>query len=69
MDRSFIGLFKGYLKNRVYNPNPNSLDSLKAKIETEFKRINTEMLKSVFYEISKRLDLIRSLKGGHLEEI
>jgi hypothetical protein len=57
----------GYLKDRVYNPMPDSIDSLKANIEREFKNITKGMLKSVFDDFEKRLDLVRSLKGGHVE--
>jgi hypothetical protein len=58
----------GYLKDRVYDPMPESLDSLKSNIEREFKKISKDMLKSVFCEFSKRLDKIQTLKGAHVEE-
>ena len=39
----------GYLKERVYEPNPNSLEALKSNIERECKKkISKEMLKSPF---------------------
>ena len=58
----------GYLKDRVYDPMPEPLDSLKSNIEREFKKISKDMLKPLFCEFSKRLDKIQTLKGAHVEE-
>lgn len=58
----------GYLKARVYNPIPDSIDTLKINIEREFKKISKEKLKSVFDDFYKRLDLLESRNGAHVED-
>lgn len=58
----------GYLKGRVYNPLPKTLNDLKVNIEREIKNINKEMLKKVFVNFEKRCKLIISAEGGHIEE-
>ena len=57
----------GYLKARVYNPLPKTLDELKANIEREIKKINKETLKNVFSNLKKRCNLVIENKGGHFE--
>jgi hypothetical protein len=58
----------GYLKDRVYNPMPKTVDELKANIKREFKKITEQMLKSTFSNFLKRLETIKELDGGHIEE-
>jgi hypothetical protein len=58
----------GYLQDRVYKPMPQSLDELKANITREFKKIPKEILKSVFENFLKRMDLVKEKNGGHIEE-
>ena len=58
----------GYLKSKVYNPLPNSLDELKMNIEREIKNISKEELKRVFMNFEKRCDFLIQAKGGHIEE-
>lgn len=58
----------GYLKDRVYNPLPYSLDELKANILREIEKIDKNDLYKVFVNFEKRLDLIISAKGGHIED-
>ena len=57
----------GYLKARVYNPLPETLEDLKVNIEREVKNIKQEMLKSTFLDFEKRCKLILSVEGGHIE--
>ena len=57
----------GYLKARVYNPLPETLEDLKVNIEREVKNIKQEMLKSTFLDFEKRCNLILSAEGGHIE--
>jgi AraC-like DNA-binding protein len=57
----------GYLKARVYNPLPKTLDELKANITREIKNISKNTLKSVFLNFKKRCELIISAQGGHIE--
>ena len=47
----------GYLKQRVYNTMPQSLDSLKENITREFKNISKDTLKNTFDDFYKRLEI------------
>ena len=47
---------------------PQNLAELKANIQKEFKNISREMLKSVFENFIKRLDLKNDFDGGHIED-
>jgi len=58
----------GYLKSKVYNPLPNSLEELKMNIEREIKIISKEELKRVFLNFEKRCYFLIQAKGGHIEE-
>lgn len=57
----------GYLKGKVYNPLPKTIDDLKANIEREIKKINADVLKSTFLNFRKRLKLVIEADGGHIE--
>jgi hypothetical protein len=57
----------GYLKARVYNPLPKTLDQLKENIEREIKKITKKTLNSTFLNFKKRSELIISADGGHIE--
>ena len=57
----------GYLKATVYNPLPKTIDELKANIERDCKKLNSEILKPVFSNLKKRRELILSADGGHIE--
>jgi len=57
----------GYLKQKVYNPLPKTIDQLKTNLEREIKKITRETLNSVFLEFEKRCHLIISAEGGHIE--
>ena len=51
----------------VYTPLPKSLDELKANIEKEIKKINSQVLKAVFNNFEKLCNLIISKNGYHIE--
>ncbi len=57
-----------YLKSRIYNPLPNSLDEFKINIDRDIKNISKEELKRVFLNFDKRCDSLIQAKGGHIEE-
>jgi len=57
----------GHLKNKVYNPLPLTIDDLKTNIEREIKKIEVTTLKSTFLNLKKRLNLVISAEGGHIE--
>ena len=58
----------GYLKSKVYNTLPKSLDELKINIEREIKLIIKEDLKRFFLNFEKRCDLVIEAKGNHIDE-
>jgi len=58
----------GYLKDRVYNPMPQTLAELKENIQKEFKKIPREMLTDVFENFLKRLALLKEVGGSHIEK-
>jgi len=57
----------GYLKERVYNPMPKTLEDLKVNIMREMKNILKEILKSTFFNFVKRCNFVLSAEGGHIE--
>ena len=48
----------GYLKSKVYNPIPKTLDDLKANIEREVGKIKEETLKKTFLNFQERCKMI-----------
>ena len=46
---------------------PKTVDDLKANITNEIKNIKPDMLKSIFYNLKKRLELVIEANGGHIE--
>lgn len=57
----------GHLKQVAYNPQPKTLDDLKANLEREIKNISPDQLKNFFFNFEKRCELIKSAGGGHIE--
>ena len=54
----------GFLKLVVYNPLPKTLDDLKANLERENPK---KFIKSVFYNLEKRCELIISAGGRQIK--
>lgn len=57
----------GFLKAKVYNPLPKTLDDLKANIEREIKNITKKILEKIFLDFEERCKLVISAEGGHIE--
>ena len=57
----------GYLKARVYNPLPKTLEDLKANITREIENISKKTLESTFLNFKKRCELLITAQGGHIE--
>ena len=57
----------GYLKQRVYNPLPKTLEDLRSNIVRELENIPETMLKATFSNFRKRCELLVSAGGGHIE--
>lgn len=59
----------GYLKARVYNPLPKTINDLKKNIKREIKKIDQDMLEKIFENFKNRCHLILSAEGGHIEVV
>jgi hypothetical protein len=58
----------GYLKQKVYKKQHKDLNELCASITKEIREIKPEVLKRVFSNISKRMELIIENNGAHIEQ-
>ena len=58
----------GYLKDRVYNAMPNSLQVLKSNIIREIRRITPETLAAVMNSTVARARQCQTQHGGHLKD-
>ena len=59
----------GYVKQKVYQQNIKDLNDLRQSITVTINSIKPDVLKRVFSEISKRLNLVISNNGGHIEQL
>ena len=60
----------GYIKDRVFVPPlPASLNELKQRITTAVASIDEDMLRSVWTELDRRIDICRVTKGSHIEHL
>ena len=59
----------GYLKSRVYQGSPKTLQDLKTAIGREIRRIPHETRVRVMAEVKHRADLCQSRNGRHLEHV
>lgn len=59
----------GYLKDRVYQNRPETLDDLKTNIEYQISEITVRMLKNVMKSFYKRLLKCREREGRYLDNI
>ena len=57
----------GYLKARVYNPLPKTLEDLKANITREIENISKKTLESTFLNFKKRCELLITAQSCHIE--
>jgi hypothetical protein len=56
----------GYLKQRVYNPLPKTLEDLRSNLSREIENIQAQMLKDTFFDFRKKCELLISVGGGHI---
>jgi histone-lysine N-methyltransferase SETMAR len=59
----------GHLKDRVYQPPPQTIEQLKEAIRREIRAIGSEVLKSVFVNFEKRLRHLIVSEGRHFENM
>jgi uncharacterized protein YukJ len=57
----------GYLKQRVYNPLPKTLEDLKFNLTREIENIPAQMLKNTFLNFRKMCELLISVGGSNIE--
>lgn len=58
----------GYIKPRVYNPMPKTIDQLKQNIEREMNKLKKDMLGKVFSNFEKRLCEVVKRNGKRIEK-
>lgn len=59
----------GFLKQKVYNPKPNTVFELKENIIREIKEFSKTDFSSIFCDLEKRLALVEEQKGSHIEHL
>lgn len=57
----------GYLKDRVYSGNPQTLIELEAAITEQINLIPNEMLQKTISSFPRRLQMVVEKNGGHIE--
>ena len=59
----------GHLKDSVYDPKPDTLEQLKSAIRREMRKITPAMCANVIENLKKRLDVVSTQKGRHIEHL
>ena len=59
----------GYMKQLVYKKTIKDLNDLRQKITRAVKSIKPDVINSVFLNISKRLEKVILVGGGHIEQL
>ena len=59
----------GYLKGKVYEGNPQTIDNLKISIIQRIQEITPSMLKRASKNMCKRVQLCLQERGGHFEHL
>jgi hypothetical protein len=58
----------GHIKTNIYKTTVQDVDDLKVRLTQYIETIEKESLRNVFLEISKRLNVCISAKGGTFEQ-
>jgi hypothetical protein len=58
-----------YLKNRIYNNNPKTIEELKLNITRHIREIDTQTLANVYDNLVQKLQLCYSQNGGTFEHL
>jgi hypothetical protein len=59
----------GYVKDTVHKTPVTSLDELKLRIVVAIETVTPQMVEKTWREIEYRLDILRAMKGAHIEVI
>ena len=57
----------GYVKDKVFSTPVPDITNLKARITDAFATITEDMSENTWREIDYRLDVLRAIKGAHVE--
>jgi len=57
----------GYLKGRVYENKPRSIDALKANITEEIQAVTADVLAQTFQNRARRVQSYLDVNGGHFQ--
>ena len=59
----------GYLKDKFYEGNPQTIDNLKISVIQRMQEITPSMLKRVSKNMRKRVQICLQERGGHFEHL
>jgi len=62
-------LLWGYLKGRVYQNKPRTIDALKANITKEIQAVTADVLPRIFQNMARRVQSCLDANGGHFQHI
>ena len=57
----------GYLKGRVYQRKPRTIDALKANITKEIQAVTEDVLARTFQNMARRVQTCLDANGGHFQ--
>jgi len=59
----------GYLKGRVYQNKPRTIDALKANITEEFQAVTADVLAKTFQNMTRQIQSCLDANGGHFQHM
>ena len=59
----------GYLKGRVYQNKPRTVDALKTNIAEEIQAVTADLLARTFQNMARRVQSCLDANGGHLQHM
>jgi len=59
----------GYLKGRVYQNKPRTIDALKANVTEEIQAVTADVLARTFQNIPRRVQSCLDANGGHFQHM
>ena len=59
----------GYLKRRVYQNKPRTIDALKANITQEIQAVTPDVLARTFQNMARRVQSCLDANGGHFQHM
>jgi len=59
----------GYLKGRVYQNKPRTIDALKANVTEEIQAVTADVLARTFQNMARRVQSCLDANGGHFQHM